>query len=93
MDRCEFTEKTLALSDAIKADMPCPEPFNRMIMSATALGAYVKRRTSYHKACEEGWAPAPTNEVQKAIWEQVKADKERGPTNPIKIEPPKKGER
>ena len=30
------------------------------------------------------YIPAPTNEYQKAIWEQVKADKERGPTNPIK---------
>jgi hypothetical protein len=28
--------------------------------------------------------------MQKAIWEQVKADKERGPTNPIKIPMPKK---
>ena len=29
------------------------------------------------------YIPAPTNEYQKAICEQVKADKERGPTNPI----------
>jgi hypothetical protein len=34
--------------------------------------------------------PAHTNEYQKAIWEQVKADKERGPTNPLKIPPPPK---
>ena len=46
--------------------------------------------STYLKACEEGWAPTPTNEYQKAIWEQVKADKERGPTNPIKIPMPKK---
>ena len=46
--------------------------------------------TTYRVACQEGWAPAPTNEYQKAIWEQVKADKERGPTNPIKIPPPKR---
>ena len=45
---------------------------------------------SYRRGCIEGWAPPPTNDVQKAIWEKVKADKERGPTNPIKIEPPKK---
>ncbi len=80
--------RTLGDLDAITADMPCPEPFNRMIMSATALGAYVTRRTSYQKACEEGWAPAPTNDVQKAIWEKVHSV----PKNPMKIEfDPKKG--
>ena len=45
---------------------------------------------TYKEACEEDLAPAPTNDVQRAIWERVKADKERGPSNPIKIEPPKK---
>jgi hypothetical protein len=37
----------------------------------------------YRKACEEGWAPAPTNEYQKAIWDKVHAM----PTSPIKIKP------
>ena len=45
---------------------------------------------TYREACEQGWAPVPTNDVQRAIWERVKANKERGPTNPITIEPPKK---
>ena len=58
--------------------------------SAPFYGLVPWYQTTYLKACEEGWAPAPTNEYQKAIWEQVKADKERGPTNPIKIPPPKK---
>ena len=45
-------------------------------------------RTTYRKACEEGWAPAPTDTVQKAIWEDVHAV----PKNPMKIEfDPKKG--
>ena len=39
--------------------------------------------TSYRKACEEGWAPAPTNDVQKAIWDKGHAR----PTEPIKIKP------
>ena len=38
--------------------------------------------TSYRKACQEGWAPQPTNDVQKAIWEQVHAI----PNKPITIE-------
>lgn len=46
--------------------------------------------STYQRACMEGWAPAPTNDIQKAFYEQAKADKEKGPTNPIKIVPPKK---
>ena len=53
------------------------------------LGVTPQRITTYQQACKEGWAPAPTNDVQKAIWEKVRADKERGPTNPITIQPPK----
>ena len=40
------------------------------------------RRVTYRKACQEGWAPAPTNDIQKAIWNQV----HEIPTKPIKIE-------
>ena len=36
---------------------------------------------TYKKACREGWAPAPTNEYQQAIWDKVHAI----PTDPIKI--------
>lgn len=35
----------------------------------------------YRQACREGWAPAPTNDVQKAIWDKVHAI----PTEPLKI--------
>jgi hypothetical protein len=55
-----------------------------------SLGVTPAEMTTYRKACREGWAPAPTNDIQKAIWEQVKADKERGPTNPLKISMPKR---
>ena len=42
----------------------------------------------YKIAVEEGWAPAPTNEVQQAIWDQTHTI----PKNPMKIEfDPKKG--
>lgn len=47
------------------------------------------RVVPYALACQEGWAPAPTNEFQKAIWDKARAL----PTNPIKIKyDPKKGE-
>ena len=41
------------------------------------------RYATYRIACREGWAPAPTNDVQKAIWDKVHAM----PTEPIKIKP------
>ena len=37
----------------------------------------------YRQACQQGWAPAPTNEYQKAIWDKV----HQLPTAPIKIKP------
>lgn len=38
--------------------------------------------TTYMKACREGWAPQPTNDVQKAVWDKVHAI----PDKPITIE-------
>ena len=46
------------------------------------LGLTQTKYTTYRKACMEGWAPQPTNEYQKAIWEQIHAI----PDKPIKIE-------
>lgn len=39
-------------------------------------------RKTYLKACQEGWAPAPTNDIQKTIWNQIHAI----PDKPITIE-------
>ena len=41
-----------------------------------------EQRVFYRKACQEGWAPAPTNDFQKAIWNQVHSI----PDKPITIE-------
>jgi hypothetical protein len=38
---------------------------------------------SYLQAVKEGWAKAPTNDVQKAIWDKV----HKMPTEPLKIKP------
>ena len=48
-----------------------------------ALGVTPMKKTTYLRACREGWAPAPTNDVQKAIWDKIHAL----PTEPIKIKP------
>lgn len=62
----------------------------RMAKYLKSRGVTASSMTTYKSACEQGWAPAPTNDIQKAIFERVKADKERGPTNPITIKPPAK---
>ena len=50
-------------------------------------GVTPMRRTTYRRACEEGWAPAPTNEFQKVIWEKIKAEQSEKPSNPLRIKP------
>ena len=74
--------------DDLEAASACPEPFNRVLATAAALGIRGARTTTYRRACEEGWAPQPVDDAQRAIWERVKADKERGPANAIRILPP-----
>ena len=39
------------------------------------------KTTTYRQACAEGWAPAPTNDVLKAIWDEVHTP----PTAPLEI--------
>lgn len=69
-----------------------PEPNGKIGTTARQRGARIVRYTSYRRACEEGWAPAPTNDVQKAIYEQIKAEHSKEPTKGLKIEfDPKKG--
>ena len=71
---------------------PFVQPMNmaRMQRMWKVFGVKKERRIPYRVAVQEGWAKPPTNDYQKAVWEQVKAEKERGPTNPITIPPPSK---
>lgn len=48
-----------------------------------AIGVTPYTVTTYKHACQEGWAPAPTNDIQKAVWDKVHAL----PTEPIRIKP------
>lgn len=73
--------------DALGAEAFCPEPVNAITEHLNKLGIKEYSMTTYKQACIEGWAPAPTNDMQKAIWERVRSDKERGPTNAIQIKP------
>ena len=79
---------SLSALDYNPATKPCPEPFNKMIDTGAEYGIKTITIASYRDACRRGWAPVPTNDVQKAIWDEVHAL----PASPIKIEfDPKKG--
>lgn len=69
---------------------PGPEPFNVVLDGARARGITPIHRTTYRQACIEGWAPTPTNDFQRVIYERIKSEKERGPSKPLTIAPPKK---
>ena len=80
---------TLEELDELDNYVVSPDALMNILYYLPKLGITQSRMTTYKKLCEEGTAFAPTNDFQKAIWEKVKADKERGPTNPITIQPPK----
>ncbi len=50
---------------------PYIQPMNMAKMAALwrRFGVKRERRVPYFKAVKEGWAPAPTNEYQRAIWD------------------------
>lgn len=65
------------------------DAINSILKNLQNLGVTQTRISSYRKACQEGWAAAPTNKFQQAIWEEVHAK----PTNPMRIKfDPQKGE-
>ncbi len=50
--------------------------------SLEEFGVEPRTEASYKVACQQGWAPTPTNDIQKAIWNKVHAI----PDKPITIE-------
>jgi hypothetical protein len=64
--------------DNLKCNMYSPEIQSKIAIQAPLLNLKPLLTTTYRKACEEGWAPMPTNSIQKAIWEDVKAKKTPG---------------
>ena len=79
---------SLADLDSIKVQNLDPIQMQGLIHNLRLIGITPKHVAPYKTACLRGWAPAPTNEYQKAIWDKVHA----APKNPMKIEfDPKKG--
>lgn len=77
--------KSLADLDEKPIAILSPEPLMRIDPALRQLGLAQLRHATYKRACEEGWAPAPTNDWQKAVWEKVKAEQSETPTKGIKI--------
>lgn len=73
--------------DAEKVAILSPEPLMGISQTAERLNFATSRRVTYKTAVVEGWAPAPTNDVQRAICEKVKAEQSEKPSNPLKIRP------
>lgn len=67
--------------DKLSEDPPV-DVLGRCKDSLEVRGVTPQATAFYRKAVEEGWAPAPTNEAQKVIWDKVHAI----PQKPIKIE-------
>jgi len=58
--------------DALTAKILSPEPFAKIMDYAKKLGLKPVRMATYRKAAEEGWAPAPVTDIQRAIWSELK---------------------
>lgn len=63
---------TAADLDALTAKNLGIESLNKILAYTQRLGMRQSRPSTYRKAVEEGWAPAPTNDVQRAIWQELK---------------------
>lgn len=63
--------------DELVALSVCPEPFPKMMATLQALGIKENGRATYRRACREGWAPAPTNDYQRAILDEERDPKKR----------------
>lgn len=61
--------------DTVEWQVIHPMALQQMNKFFKKYGAKRGRRTTYLRACEEGWAPAPTNDYQRAIFEAVKTNK------------------
>ena len=69
--------------DKLTCSQISPEAYTKIGTYLRQSGYKMKLTGYYREACEQGWAPAPTNAVQKGIWDKV----HQLPKAPIKIKP------
>lgn len=58
--------------DAVEAEEPKFEEALQLTRLAVKRGMTPRGRFSYRAACMQGWAPAPTSDVQRVMWERAK---------------------
>lgn len=58
--------------DRMEGRAIAPSSLTQISYSLQKLGLAQARPCTYEQACVEGWAPAPTNDVQREIWNDVK---------------------
>ena len=73
---------TLGEVDACRHPFVQPMNMARMQRMWKRFGVKKERRVPYRLAVQEGWAPQPTNDYQRAVWDDVRAV----PKAPMKIE-------
>ena len=62
--------------DALKGRQLAPNRLNGIYRAAGRLGLHSDHPVPYSMACRQGWAPPPTNDVQKALWERFRRERE-----------------
>ena len=60
--------------DANPVRMACPPVCGKIMQAAKVYGIATVQMVPYGVAVAQGWAPAPTNDLQKAVWDRVKAN-------------------
>ena len=73
--------RNLAELDAMPNKFIHPATFFKARPYFDLFGVMPARKGTYESACQQGWASAPTNDVQRAIWDKVHAP----PEKPLKI--------
>lgn len=71
----------LATLDTMAVDRINFTDYNAMLSYLPKVGVTPSLKTTYKRACQEGWAPAPTNQWQQAVWDDV----HRIPGKPLQI--------
>lgn len=75
--------------DSINMLAPYPDALTPITQTAQRVGVKPAKMATYRRACEEGWAPKPENEIQRQIWDKV----HEMPTKPLVIEPESKSKK
>jgi hypothetical protein len=75
--------------DTVEWQVIHPSAYQNMSKFFKKYGVKRGHSVTYKKACLEGWAPAPTNDYQRAIFEAVKTNKADTASSPAATPPAK----